>query len=261
MDREFLETLSDALDRGLEVVLVTLVETRGSVPREAGAKMLVFPDGTIHGTVGGGALEKRALEEARDLRAHGGTRLLRLNLKEDVGMACGGAAVLFFEVLRRAGRLVLFGGGHIGRALHTLAPLLGLRPVVVDERPAFCNASRFPGTEIHPVPPEEAVQALGLGRDDYLVIATHGHARDLESLRAVVHLPVAYIGMIGSRKKVAETFTLLREEGVPEEALARVHAPMGLNLGGRTPGEIAVAVAAEIIAERSARGIHELGWT
>ena len=256
-----IRALWETVEQGRGAVLALVVGTQGSVPRKAGAKMLVHPDGTIQGTIGGGRLERRIIEEAlRLLKGEGGARLLAFDLEKDLDMACGGSTKIYLEALSRMRRLVLFGGGHIGHALYTLWPLLGMTPVVVDERPEFCNETRFPAADLHPVLPGEAVERLGLGERDHVVIATHRHLRDLECLRRVIEHPVGYVGMIGSRKKAAATLDGLHSEGVAKDRLQRVHTPIGLNLGGRSPGEIAVAIAAEIIAVGHGGRTHAFDW-
>jgi len=260
MEADFLRILKEAVDSNRDAVLATVVDARGSVPRGTGARMIIFLDGQTFGTVGGGAIENRIIEEARAMKADAPPCMVSLDLDKDLGMKCGGAVSVFLEALCAAKRLVIFGGGHIGLALYTLAPLLVLQPVIVDERPDFCNASRFPGAELHPVLPEKAVERLCPGKRDHAVIVTHRHARDLECLRLLIDHPLAYIGMIGSRAKVESTLNALRSEGISEEKLATVHAPIGLNLGGRTPGEIAVSIASEIIAENHGSRPDGFAW-
>lgn len=261
MDNEFLTRLQEALASGRSLVMATVVEVRGSGPREAGARMLVYGDGSIVGTVGGGAIEKRVIEEALrllDEGSEGDTRLFTYNLKADLGMECGGEAGVFLETLKSLKRLVVFGGGHIGEALYRIAPLLGMTPIIVDERPEFCNEQRFPLAELHACDPAPAVEKLNLGERDHVVIVTHKHLNDYACLRLAVEHPVSYLGMIGSRRKVAGTLKKLKEDGVSDEAMARICTPIGLNLGGRTPGEIAIAIAAEIIA--NANGVKGDGF-
>jgi xanthine dehydrogenase accessory factor len=260
MDMDFMRALEEALKKNRCAVMATVVEARGSVPREAGAKMLVFLDGSTFGTVGGGAIEKHVTEEARKMLGEEGTRLLDLNLKNDLGMECGGEAKVYLESIRAAQRLVVFGGGHIGQALYLLAPLMGLVPVIIDERAAFCNAERFPRAELLCAKPEEALERLSLSPRDHVVIVTHRHVHDYECLKRVSGFDPAYVGMIGSRRKVAGTLDKLKEEGIPAEKLERVHAPVGLNLGGRTPGAIAIAIAAEIIAVAHGKRPDGAGW-
>ena len=260
MDREFMRALEEALEKNRCAVMATVVEAKGSVPREAGAKMLVFLDGGTFGTVGGGAIEKRVIDEARKMMGEEGTRFLSLNLKQDLGMECGGEAKVYLESIRAAQRLVVFGGGHIGHALYALAPLMGMIPVIIDERAEFCNADRFPQAELHCKKPAKAMERLSLSPRDHVVIVTHRHVHDFECLKLVLSVDPAYVGMIGSRRKVAGTLDKLKAEGVPGEKIEQVHAPIGLNLGGRTPGEIAIAIAAEIIAVAHGKRPDGFAW-
>lgn len=260
MDREILDACRDLDEAGEEGMLAVVVSTTGSVPRETGAWMLVAARGNV-GTVGGGALEKRVLDLAPVLLASGEPKLFHFNLNKDLGMNCGGNVTLYLEPLLPAARLVIFGGGHIGKALHGLAPLLGLQAVIVDERPEFSAADRFPGARTVCDLPAAAAEALAVGRRDAVVVVTHQHRHDLDAVRAVIECRPAYLGMIGSRGKVRKTRDALLADGVPPERLETLRAPVGLDLGGRSPGEIAVAIAAEIIALRSGRTIpKDVSW-
>ncbi len=260
MDREILEACRNLEEAGEEGVLAVVVSASGSVPREAGAWMLVSPHGVV-GTVGGGALEKRILDEAPGVLAAGEPKLLSFSLGKDLGMNCGGSASVYLEPLLPAGRLVVFGGGHIGLALHRISPLLGIQAVIVDERAEFSAADRFPGSRTICAMPAEAAGQLAIGPRDSVVVVTHQHRHDLDAVRAVIQTRPGYLGMIGSRAKVKKTRDALLADGVPPELLDILRAPVGLDLGGRTPGEIAVAIAAEIIALRSGRRIPaELSW-
>ncbi len=260
MEREILEACRELTEAGETGVLAVVVSASGSVPREAGAWMLVSARG-MTGTVGGGALEKRILDEAPGVLAAGVPQLFSFSLGQDLGMNCGGSVSVYLEPLLPAGRLVIFGGGHIGLALHRLSPLLGTRTVVVDERTEFSAAGRFPGARTICAMPAPAAEDLAIGGRDSVVVVTHQHCHDLDAVRAVIEARPGYLGMIGSRSKVKKTRDALLADGVPPELLGTLRAPVGLDLGGRTPGEIAVAIAAEIIALRSGRSIPaELSW-
>lgn len=260
MDREILDACRDLDDAGEAGVLAVVVQAAGSVPRGAGAWMLVAPRGTV-GTVGGGALEKRVIDEAPDVLAEGRPRLVTWHLGDDLEMNCGGSVSVYLEPRQPEGRLVIFGGGHIGKALHRLAPMLGLRAAIVDERPEFSAAARFPGARTVCDLPAAAAETLAVGRRDAVVVVTHQHRHDLDAVRAVIGRDPSYLGMIGSRSKVRKTREALEADGVSAERLAALRAPVGLDLGGRTPGEIAVAIAAEIIALRSGRTVPgDLSW-
>lgn len=260
MDREILEACRNLTEAGEEGVLALVVSASGSVPREAGAWMLISARGTL-GTVGGGALEKRVHDEAPAVLASGEPKLLSFNLGKDLGMNCGGSVSVYLEPLIPAGRLIIFGGGHIGLALHRLASMLGLQAVIVDERCDYSAAHRFPDARTICALPAPAAEQLAITGRDAVVVVTHQHRNDLAAVRAVIESRPGYLGMIGSRSKVQKTRVALLADGVPPDLLEDLRAPVGLDLGGRTPGEIAVAIAAEIIALRSGRRIPaEFSW-
>ncbi|MBN2800025.1 MAG: XdhC family protein [Deltaproteobacteria bacterium] len=245
------EVLSHALSLasgGEPVALVTLVSTSASTPREVGAKMLVRGDGSIDGTIGGGRLEALAIEQALEVHQTGLARLEDLSLL-DLDMECGGKVRVFIELLTVPPRLLLFGGGHVAREVSIIATRLGLAVHVVDDREEWANPTRFPeAAATLAVPFLDGLAQLGVRSTDRVVIVTRGHAHDQEVLQAVVDRGALYLGMIGSKRKVLLALKALEEAGVSPEALAAIHAPIGLDLGGDSPAEIAVAVSAEMIA-------------
>lgn len=233
------------LKSGKDLTLITVVETEGSMPARVGARMLVF-ERSIRGTVGGGALEKVAIDMARAMMERGEeSRLVRFE-SEDLGMACGGAISLFMERLVPAPRLWVFGGGHIAKALTPIASSLGFRVVVADNRGEFASQERFPEAS-RVVCGEYAETARNVEPGSYAVIATHGHAHDLEVLTEVLRIepPLPYIGMIGSRRKVGEIVEALNARGL--SCGPNIYTPVGLDLGGGSPAEIAVSIASELV--------------
>ena len=252
----WIETLAELQRRGEPCVLVTLVEEQGSTPREAGAKMLVTAAGSHH-SIGGGNLEFRAQQIARDLLANGArTPLLeRFSLGASLGQCCGGVAVLLFEPLGGVRvEVALFGAGHVGKAL---APLLGGLPCRVrwiDARAAEFPAQIPPGVEA--VVSEEVVDEVDeLPSGCYCIVMTHNHQLDLELAERILRRgDFAYFGLIGSRTKRARFEHRLRERGLAPESIARMRCPLGLpEVRGKLPLEIAVAVAGEVIATYSAK--------
>jgi xanthine dehydrogenase accessory factor len=212
--------------------------------------MLVFEDGSIRGTVGGGSLEALSIKQAQAClkTGEGGKFVFDLKPKGNTGMICMGRVEIFVDVYRDAIKLLIIGGGHVGMKIAEAARLAGYPYAVADDRAEFANPERFPGAlRIIVEAPDKAVAAAGIDADTYVVIVTRGHALDRESLAAAIKTPAAYIGMIGSSKKVREVFRLLGEKKIYPEKDKRVYAPIGLNLGGKTPGEIAVSVLAEIV--------------
>jgi len=219
------------------VALATVVEVKGASPAQVGFKLLVRPDGSVVGNVGGGALEQRIREEALGALHEGRSGLFHYALREEgsasVGMLCGGDVTVFVEVYQSAPVLLIVGGGHIGQPLSDLAQFVGFDVRVVDVRPERATVPQL--------------DPAAVTVSTYIVLITEDHVTDEQALRQVLDTPAAYVGMIGSQRKVGIIFDHLRADGVGEEQLARVHAPIGLNLGGRSPAEIALSILAEIV--------------
>ncbi len=365
---DFYATVDDSLADVEAVAVATIVRTRGSSPREVGAKMLVRPDGATDGTVGGGCGEAEVWRMALDVMHHRQPQTVTVDLTEDIAMhtdgVCGGIMEIFVEpwtdapagvggardlarairaatesgrpaltatvlegsnsvasalgakalivdgeiragslgcesiaaIVRReaedlltAGKsvvktytlgaatgcqpaeagqvsiyyelllprptLVIVGAGHVAVPLAQVGSLLDFDVVVIDDRSAFANAKRFPQAKRIVVDDfEAALQAIEITPSTYVVLVTRGHVHDVRSLRHVIHRSPAYVGMIGSRRRVFAVFKLLHDEGVPLEALMRVHAPIGLDIRTETPGEIAVSIGAEVLKARRGGG-------
>ena len=236
------------------VVLATVIESSGSAPRAEGARMLVRPDGSITGTIGGGAVEKRVIDEALRLMTGGSARLLDYTLK-DIGMECGGGMKVFVEPLVPAPQLIIFGAGHIGACLAQIGRMLEFSVTVIDNRPEFANAERLPwATTIIAGDYAAAIDRVAFNDRAYIVILTHKHAHDYEVLELCLKKTWCYLGMIGSRAKVAKVFDQLRAKGVTDGLIQKIHSPVGLKIGANTPAEIAISILAEIVQERSTAG-------
>jgi xanthine dehydrogenase accessory factor len=235
-------------------VLATLIRTAGSVPRDVGAKMLVYSDGSISGTIGGGKFEKQVIEDCLTLFGSKQSHLLKGYRLEDggpetLGMFCGGEADVFMELFGQADSLIIFGGGHVGRDLARVALGMDFRIVIVDDRPEILAQYQLP-IQIIQTDYNYQENYPTINANSYVVIVTHGHRCDREVLQKVIDKGCAYIGMIGSKTKISKTYTLLEEAGVKKELLQTVHSPIGLDIGAEGPYEIAVAIAAEIISVR-----------
>ena len=166
---------------------------------------------------------------------------------QDVGVQ-GGDIDVYFEILGRQPRLVVVGAGHIAQPLATFAEVLDFHVTVLDDRPTYANRERFPrADEIIVGGYAESLASLNLDTGTYIVLVTRGHVHDMLCLEHVVGLPVAYVGMIGSRRRVRTVMQNLRDRGCDTAALSRVHAPVGLDIGAHTPAEIALAIMAEIV--------------
>ncbi len=325
--KAFFEAVHAALVRGEDVVLCGVLAASGSTPRGAGAKMAVFTDGQILGTIGGGAVEREAIRQA--VRVHQGQSAacrgfcLAPNQLDDIGMICGGDVTVSFRLLRaqseadraaleaicgalgaqenvwlvlrlhdgavtdigvqreadaplpqllqatpvywpdegwyaeplvRAGTVYIFGGGHVGRALAELLPRVGFRVAVYDERPELSRAQNYPqAAQVLCGPFADFGRQIAVTSEDYIVVMTPGHLADRAVLLQALKTDACYIGCIGSRRKVEKTNAALREAGISEQQLARMHAPIGLEIFAETPEEIAVSIAAELIRHRAER--------
>ena len=237
-------------------VLATVISTRGSTPGKETMHLLVREDGTFQGSVGGGCVEAEVVAEALEVLADDTARKATYRLTEretgDQGLACGGEIEIFFEPVT-APALLLFGGGHVAKDLCEIAARAGFRVTVADDREAFANAERFPAARRVVARPtfEACFAELPVTAATHCVVLTRGHAMDLACTDFALHSPAPYVGLIGSHRKVRAIVGRLAERGRLEGVdLSRFHAPIGLDLGGATHGEIAVAVAAELVAFR-----------
>lgn len=231
-----LRALEEAISRREPVALATVVEVRGASPAQPGFKLLVRADGSHIGNVGGGALEQEVLRQAGEVLRQNQARLVHYSLREEgpdaLGMLCGGDVTVFLEPFLPKPILLIVGGGHIGRPLAEMARIVGYEVQVVDVRP-----ERGDRKQLDPA---------AITSQTYVVLITENHETDEAALRQVLKTPAAYIGMIGSLRKVGAIFNHLRSDGFTDADLARVRAPIGLDLGGRQPAEIALAILAEI---------------
>lgn len=248
-------------DGDRRAALVTVVGVNGSAPRSAGARMLVYADGGLVGTVGGGAWEHRLQAEAAAAIEEGRPRRVRAHLTRELGMCCGGAMEAFIEPLDPAEPLVIYGAGHVGRAVARMAAPLGFQISLIDDRPEWLDAEGLPaGVSVLEQDPRRAVPHTARGARSLHLIVTHDHALDQELVEALIGEDVGWLGMIGSRTKVDRFLLRLRAAGVPAERLRRLRAPVGLDLGGERPEEIALSVCAELVARRHGREgpVHRL---
>lgn len=256
MNHEVFAALGEALSRGEEAALVTIVSSNGSTPQRVGAKMLVFGDGRIVGTVGGGCYEHDAIGKARQVLETRKPTTVRYDLNDDfaeeTGLVCGGQMEVFIEAIEAAPAVYIFGAGHVGYYLARMAHEAGFGVHVIDDRAAFANTERFPfaaSVVVDDIP--EWLARTTLPATAYAVVVTRGHRNDLDALRALAPRELRYMGLIGSRAKVARLYEqLMTEGGVDPDRLARIHAPIGLDLGAVTPQEIAVSITAELIGVR-----------
>ncbi len=257
--REVLEAALRAERNGEPAALVTVIATEGSTPQKAGAKMLVYPDGRIVGTIGGGCLESEMTWRARQAIDARKSQLASYELTADQagedGLVCGGRMQVFIEPIESTPTLCLFGAGHVAQPLARIAKAAGFRVEVVDDRLKFASAERFPEADLVLVSDfASAAEKLTLGRNSYAVVVTRGHGSDAAALAACLGRGLRFVGLLASRPKAVHVLSALEERGVPLEELAQVHSPLGVEIGAVTPEEIAVSILAEMIAVR--RGVE-----
>jgi xanthine dehydrogenase accessory factor len=267
MNREVFAAVADALERGEQAALVTIVSTTGSTPQRIGAKMLVYADGRTVGTIGGGCYENDAFWKAREAIGNRRPRMVHYELSDDfaqeTGLICGGQMDVYIEPIEPSPELYVVGAGHVGFHLARLAHEVGFRVHVVDDREKFANRERFPdAVEIVVDDIAAWIARASLPPHAYAVIVTRGHTNDLEAMRALAPRELRYLGLIGSRAKVARIYDALVSDRMAPELLERVHAPIGLDIGAVTPQEIAVSILAELIAVKHGKeNPASLRWT
>lgn len=236
-------SLAEAIAQQESAVLATVIEVQGASPAKVGAQVVLRADGSSAGTVGGGKLEEAILADAKSALAAGEAQVKHYELAESgadaIGTLCGGEVRVFIQPYLPRPRLIIVGGGHIGRPLKVMGEAAGFNVLTVDVEPGRAD-----------IP---SLEAVDLQQESYVVLITTDHISDEAALRYVLTKPVKYVGMIGSRNKCQTILAHLRSDGYGEQDIARVFAPIGLNLGGSSPEEIAVAILAEIVAARHGR--------
>lgn len=244
------EAAAQAWRTGRPAAMATVIGANGSTPRTSGARMLVFANGDIAGTVGGGAVERRVIEIAREVIVNGRARRYHAALDTDLGMSCGGDMELWIEPLAVRTPFVIFGAGHVAAATAPLLRTLDFDVTIVDDRPDLAVPTRFEGCRVEVVDPLAFAAAYTRTDNPHFLLMTHLHERDRDLLHVLLQKPAGFVGMLGSQRKVSSIFSHLRNEGLEDDLLCTVRCPVGLDLGAETPAEIAVAIAAELVAHR-----------
>jgi xanthine dehydrogenase accessory factor len=248
---------------GRRGALATIVHTNGSIPSYESSRMLVSEDGSITGTIGGGCVEAEVWAAAKDVMQQESPRKMVFNLNNeasyDNGLICGGTLEVFVEPILPQPMVYLFGGGHVAMAVAKAASGVGFGVGVVDDRGAFANKERFPMAQEIYTSYEEAFEKIHPNASSYLVIVTRGHKDDMRVLAWAVRKEARYVGMIGSKRKVLSVYKALENDGYKPEEFEGVYAPMGLEIGALSPEEIALSIAAELVAVRrnAADGAHK----
>lgn len=248
--------LAQALEAHQEAALVLIIQTKGSSPRGVGSMMLVDRSGSIlAGSIGGGVAESKAAADAAKCIKEGQSKSIHYEFEIDspdpqkLAMVCGGEMELFIRVFKQTNHLLIAGGGHIAQALYQLARILGYYVAIIDDRPEILSKERFP--EASELILGDIIKELNhypTTEETSIVICTYNHTLDERALGTALTKPNRYLGMVGSRRKVALCFEHLESQGFPPSLLNKIHTPIGLKIGGETPEEIALAILAEIQA-------------
>jgi len=237
--------VSDCVNNGNPVALVTVTGTEGSSPASPGQVMAVSAGGSAFGTIGGGASEAYITEKVAEALKNS-ERPFSMSIDHaEKGMVCGGRMEVFINILGNFNGLCIFGGGHIAQSLALIAGQAGFYVTVVEDRPEF--ESEFKSASYIVCSSGEYDKTDPAKDSGFAVICTRGHSTDDAALRYCLGKDLKYIGMIGSKSKVSELFSKLRSEGIPQPELDRIYAPIGLDIADSAPAEIAIAILAEIL--------------
>jgi xanthine dehydrogenase accessory factor len=249
---EIYAKILELIEQRKPAALVTVIATKGSTPRQPGTKMLVMPDGTTFGTIGGSTVEAAIVSESIKYLQHGICGKVSHSLDDlhqhDTGMICGGTMEFFIEPISAPPLLYIFGAGHVALPLADLAGRTGFAYIIVEDRAEVATRDRFPDArDILVGKPDELVQKIAFTRNDYIAIVSRSHEIDYQILRAVIEKPFHYLGLIGSKTKRQQIISRLTAEKISADLIAKIHTPIGLEIHAESPEEIAVSIMAEII--------------
>lgn len=242
------QAISDIKKTGQSAVLCIVTSAKGSTPGKPGMKMIVYEDGTIKGSVGGGSLEKEVTEKARQMIASHAPQFLEFNLKHDLSMECGGSVSVYLEPIVPDLSLLIFGAGHIGKFLSSIAGQFGFSVTVIDEREGIFGDYKRDAIRCINRDFKEAISELEFNNRTYIVIVTHQHINDENILRLVCKKQYAYLGMIGSKTKVATIRKRLVSDGILNlQESEEIDMPIGIRFNTVTHHEVAVSILAKLI--------------
>jgi xanthine dehydrogenase accessory factor len=235
---------------GVPGALCTIISTAGSTPRREGSKILVYHNGEFTGTIGGGELEHRVIGEAIDAMNDGTPRTISYSMTDpdrgDPGV-CGGQLKIFIEPILPKKKLIIIGGGHVGREVAHLGHWLGFKVIVCDDRPEISNPETIPDADDFYYDSLSSLKNdIEIDQWTYFVLTTRSVDVDISILPIILMSDAAYFGVIGSKRRWATTKNKLQASGIPEEKIIAIHSPIGLDIGAETPEEIALSIMAEI---------------
>ncbi len=246
----------DELEHGTPVAIATIIATSGSVPRHEGTKMLVTGRGEAFGTIGGGIMEKNAIDLAHRAIRERNVMVQEFDFSETTREhnenICGGRLTVVIEPHHPPETVVICGGGHVGFAVYSICTFIGLKSIIIDDREEYAIAERFPEAEsVINDTFDKALQTLEIFPSTYIVVCTRRHQTDQQCLEQVLPSNAGYIGMLSSKRKWKQLQKNLQDKRFKKKNIERIHSPIGLDIGALTPEEIAVSIAAELIQHRA----------
>ena len=246
--KDILLKIDDIIKSGKKAALCIIIDTKGSSPRKTGSKMIVYKDGKQDGTIGGGSLEIRVAEDAVAVIKESKAQKFSYDLEDDLSMNCGGYAEVYIEPILPQLQLYIFGAGHIGKVLAKYGPDFGFAVTLIDNRGGIENDFNSKTISLDTRTYSEAAKDIHFNDQSFIVIVTPKHKYDEEILEIVAKKPAAYIGMIGSKNKVAKAKErILNEKVLTEEELNKIDMPIGIKFNAQTPEEIAISILAKMI--------------
>ncbi|MBI5857694.1 MAG: XdhC family protein [Sphingobacteriales bacterium] len=252
--RSVYEIIAGIEQRGEMAALCIITETRGSTPLKAGAKMIVWQDKKIFGTIGGGNLEHKVINDALTVMQNNTAQLFEHQLVRDHQMCCGGTVFIFIETIKKRNKLIVFGAGHVGKEVVKFARSLNFQISLVDERVEMFSGLQLEDVKVFHMHHRQFLSQAEIDENTYVVICTHLHQYDREILARCIKRPLAYLGMIGSKRKIAITKKAFLSQGLAtEQELSSVDMPMGFDIGGNTPAEIGISIVAKLVAVMNGR--------
>lgn len=235
-----------------KAALCIITSTKGSTPRKIGAKMIVYDNGSISGTIGGGDLEKKVISNALDVIKNKKPGIFKHDLLNQHGMCCGGIVEIYIEPVMNKKKLFIFGSGHTGHALAKYAVNFEFEVFIIDDRKEYLDEINIDGVNKMNLEHNTALQSLPFSDDVYIVIVTYSHQIDRDILAYCLNKPFAYLGMIGSRRKIEITKKMFISGRIGTAGdLEKIHMPIGIDIAAETPDEIAISILAEIIGVKN----------
>ena len=257
MQEYYFNTIKKEIELGRPICEATIVEIEGTTPREVGTSMVIKADGSGEGTIGGGQLEYLVTQEALKCITNQSSKIKEvLSYKNhDESQEVMSRVKVFLRVYLPQEKLVIFGGGHVGYSLYNFAVQTHFSVVLLDEREGFLSPEKYPrATQLIRENTLEAIDERLITPNSYAVVVSSTHKSDEEILRRVIQYDCKYVGMLGSKRKVATIFKNILDSGIEESKLDKVYAPIGLEIGGQTPEEVALSILSEIVAVKNGKG-------